>query len=178
MVTNQEQTPAAPEQVSPPPVQEAPANRESVDHKLMQFELDGEFYGLDILKIREINGMMDITGVPQTPDFVKGLINLRGKVIPVLDLRLKFGLPEKAYTDRTAIIVVEIKTISGLVQMGIVVDTVSEVVNIPARDIEPVPDFGARLKSDYILSLAKIKDVVVIILDIDRVLTDEDLILS
>lgn len=144
----------------------------------MQFELAGEYYGLDILKVREINGMMDITGVPQTPNFVRGLINLRGKVIPVLDLRLKFGLPEKPYTDRTAIIVVEIKTLSGLVQMGIVVDTVSEVVNIAQKDIEPPPNFGSPLKSDYILGMAKTRIGVIVILDIDRILTDEDLILG
>ncbi len=80
------------------------------DHKCLQFELDGEYYGVDILKVREINGMMDITAVPQTPRFMKGLINLRGKVVPVIDLRLKFGLAESEYDERTSIIVIEFKS--------------------------------------------------------------------
>jgi len=145
------------------------------ENKLLQFELDGEFYGVDILKVREINGMMDITAVPQTPIFMKGLINLRGKVVPVIDLRLKFGLAESEYDERTSIIVIEFKSIHGQVQMGIVVDTVSEVINIPAANIEPAPNFGARLKSEYIRGMAKTKDKVIIILDIDLILTDEEL---
>lgn len=145
------------------------------ENKFLQFELDGEFYGVDILKVREINGMMDITAVPQTPVFMKGLINLRGKVVPVIDLRLKFGLSEWDYDERTSIIVIEFKSIHGQVQMGIVVDTVSEVVNIPAENIEPAPNFGVRLKSEYIKGMAKTKGGVVIILDIDLILTDEEL---
>ncbi len=145
------------------------------DNKFLQFELDGEYYGVDILKVREINGMMDITAVPQTPSFMKGLINLRGKVVPVIDLRLKFGLREAEYDERTSIIVIEFRSIHGQVQMGIVVDTVSEVINIPARNIESAPNFGVRLKSDYIRGMAKAKDRVIIILDIDLILTDEEL---
>ena len=153
---------------------EAPA-RVELENKLLQFELAGEFYGVDILKVREINGMMDITAVPQTPVFMKGLINLRGKVVPVIDLRLKFGLPETDYDERTSIIVIEFKSIHGQVQMGIVVDTVSEVINIPAANIESAPNFGARLRSEYIRGMAKTKDKVIIILDIDLILTDEEL---
>ncbi|MDY6851015.1 MAG: chemotaxis protein CheW [Thermodesulfobacteriota bacterium] len=146
--------------------------------KYLTFELADENYGLEILKVREIIGMMDITPVPQTPKFVKGLINLRGKVIPVVDLRLKFDLPEKKYTERTAIIVVDIRVSSGLVQMGIVVDSVSEVMNISEADIEDTPNFGTGLKTDYIFGLAKAKGRVIILLDIDIVLTDEDLTLA
>ncbi len=145
------------------------------DNKCLQFELDGEYYGVDILKVREINGMMDITAVPQTPRFMKGLINLRGKVVPVIDLRLKFGLAEAEYDERTSIIVIEFKSIHGQVQMGIVVDTVSEVINIPGKNIEPAPNFGARLKSEYIKGMAKTRERVIIILDIDLILTDEEL---
>lgn len=145
------------------------------DLKFLRFELAGEYYGLDILKIMEINGMMDITAVPQTPRFLKGLINLRGKVIPVIDLRLKFGLPEEAYTERTSIIVIEFQTIVGNTQMGIVVDQVSEVITINAGDIEPAPEFGTRLKSEYIKGMAKTKTQVIIILDIDLILTDQEL---
>ena len=151
----------------------------AVDHsqelKFLRFELAGEYYGLDILKIMEINGMMDITAVPQTPKFMKGLINLRGKVIPVIDLRLKFGLPEEQYTERTSIIVIEFKTIAGTTQMGIVVDQVSEVITINAADIDPAPEFGTRLKSEYIKGMAKTKTQVIIILDIELILTDQEL---
>jgi purine-binding chemotaxis protein CheW len=150
-----------------------------VDHgqdlKFLRFELAGEYYGLDILKIMEINGMMDITAVPQTPKFMKGLINLRGKVIPVIDLRLKFGLPEEPYSERTSIIVIEFKTIAGSTQMGIVVDQVSEVITINAADIDPAPEFGTRLRSEYIKGMAKTKTQVIIILDIDLILTDQEL---
>ena len=145
------------------------------DAKFLQFELAGEYYGVDILKVREINGLMDITAVPQTPVFMKGLINLRGKVIPVIDLRLKFGLAEIEYNERTTIIVIEFKSMHGLVQMGIVVDMVSEVISIDPANIEPAPNFGAKLKSEYIQGMAKTKANVIIILDIDLILTDEDL---
>lgn len=145
------------------------------ESKYLQFELDGEYYGVDILKVREINGMMDITAVPQTPRFMKGLINLRGKVVPVIDLRLKFGLAEADYDERTSIIVIEFKSIYGQVQMGILVDTVSEVVSIPSKNIESAPNFGTRMRSEYIKGMAKTKGRVVIILDIDLILTDEEL---
>ncbi|MDR1545588.1 MAG: chemotaxis protein CheW [Deltaproteobacteria bacterium] len=147
----------------------------SRDLKFLRFELAEEYYGLDILKIMEIIGMMEITAVPQTPQFLKGLINLRGKVIPVIDLRLKFGLPEQTYTERTSIIVIEFRTVNGTTQMGIVVDRVSEVTTISEGDIDPPPDFGARLKNEYIKGMAKSRNNVLIILDIDLILTDEEL---
>jgi len=143
--------------------------------KFLQFQLDGELYGIAISKVREINGLMDITAVPQTPVFMKGLINLRGKVVPVIDLRLKFGLAETVYDARTSIIVIEFQAIHGHVQMGIIVDTISEVIGLSERQIEPAPNFGARLKKEYIRGVAKIRERVVIILDIDLILTDEDL---
>ncbi len=152
-----------------------PGSERDHEMKCLQFELDNELYGVDILKIKEINGMMDITAVPQTPTFMKGLINLRGKVVPVIDLRLKFGLPEVEPDERTSIIVIEFRATCGSVQMGIVVDTVSEVIAIPQSTIEPAPNFGTRLKSEYILGLAKVRDRVVIVLDIDLILTDEEL---
>jgi purine-binding chemotaxis protein CheW len=161
-----------PEQIHPNTDQADDADQ---DNKFLQFELDSEFYGISITKVREINALMDITAVPQTPVFMKGLINLRGKVVPVLDLRLKFGLDEAAYDKRTSIIVIEFKSIHGLVQMGIIVDTVSEVISLSERQIEPAPNFGSRLKIEYIKGVAKIHDRVVIILDIDLILTDEDL---
>jgi len=155
-------------------VVKAMVNREG---KYLTFSLAGEEYGIGILKIKEIIGMMAITTVPRTPAFVKGVINLRGKVIPVVDLRLKFGMEEMGYTERTCIIVVEIAGQGGSVLIGIVVDSVSEVLNIKATDIEETPTFGARLDTDYILGMAKMNGGVKILLDIDRVLSEKDITL-
>jgi len=143
--------------------------------KYLTFNLANEEYGIGILKVKEIIGMMTITPVPQTPSFVKGVINLRGKVIPVIDLRLKFGMEEIEYDERTSIIVVEVRGGADTVQIGIVVDSVSEVVNIKNEDIENTPTFGTRLDTDYILGMAKMGGGVKILLDIDQVLTDEEI---
>ena len=150
----------------------AMADREG---KYLTFTMDNEEYGIGILKIKEIIGMMPITSVPQTPAFVKGVINLRGKVIPVVDLRLGFGMDSIEYTERTCIIVVEIEGGSGTVMIGIVVDAVSEVMNIKAEDIEDTPTFGTKLNTDYILGMAKMEGGVKILLGIDRVLSDEEI---
>jgi purine-binding chemotaxis protein CheW len=143
--------------------------------KYLTFTLASEDYGIGILKIKEIIGMMPITSVPQTPSFVKGVVNLRGKVIPVVDLRLKFGIPAIDYTERTCIIVVEISGQSGAIKIGIVVDAVSEVLNIKGEDIENTPAFGSRVNTDYILGMTKMGDRVKILLDIDKVLSTQDL---
>ncbi|MFH2064358.1 MAG: chemotaxis protein CheW [Pseudomonadota bacterium] len=145
--------------------------------KYLTFTLSGEDYGIGILKIKEIIGMMPVTTMPQTPAFVKGVINLRGKVIPVMDLRLRFGMDAMEYTERTCIIVVEIDGSSGTIQIGIVVDSVSEVLNIKGEDIEETPAFGTKLNTDYILGMAKMEGGVKILLDIDRVLTSNELAL-
>ncbi len=143
------------------------------DGKYLTFSMADEEYGIGILKIKEIIGMMPITTVPQTPEFVKGVINLRGKVIPVMDLRLRFGMESIDYTERTCIIVVEIEGAAGTVQIGIVVDSVSEVLNIKSEEIEDAPTFGTQLNTDYILGMAKMDGGVKILLDIDRVLGAE-----
>jgi purine-binding chemotaxis protein CheW len=142
--------------------------------KYLTFMLADEEYGIGILTVREIIGMMPITSVPQTPPFVKGVINLRGKVIPVVDLRLKFGINATDYTERTCIIVVEIPSEIGTLQIGIVVDAVSEVLNIKGEDVEATPSFGSTLNTSYILGMAKIEGSVKILLDIDQVLTGEE----
>ena len=142
--------------------------------KYLTFSLAGEEYGIGILKIKEIIGMMPITCVPQTPDFIKGVVNLRGKVIPVMDLRLRFGMPANAYSERTCIIVVEIDGPAGAVQVGVVVDAVSEVLNIKAEEIEATPAFGTRFNTDFILGMAKMNGGIKILLDIDRVLGSEE----
>jgi purine-binding chemotaxis protein CheW len=141
--------------------------------KYLTFSLSGEEYGISILKVKEIIGIMPVTHVPQTPDFVKGVINLRGKVIPVVDLRLRFALQAAAYT---CIIVVEVAGASGHVMMGIVVDAVSEVLNIRGADIENTPAFGVRLNTDFILGMAKAAGGIKILLEIDKVLNSEDLV--
>ncbi|MFH1985017.1 MAG: chemotaxis protein CheW [Pseudomonadota bacterium] len=143
--------------------------------KYLTFTLANEEYGIGILKIKEIIGMMPITSVPQTPEFVKGVINLRGKVIPVLDLRLRFGMKEIDYTERTCIIVVEVDSHNGHVEIGIVVDSVSEVLNIRGTDIEDTPTFGTKLDTSYILGMAKMEGGVKILLDIDCVLARKEI---
>jgi chemotaxis signal transduction protein len=206
------------------------------DGKYLTFKLADEEYGIGILKIKEIIGMLPITFVPRTPGFVKGVINLRGKVIPVVDLRLRFGMAENDYSERTCIIVIEAQAshmakcwkakncnkkdcpayenkdlrcwmhsgtfcrdeIQGsyhekieacrkcdfyksenerlaVLTMGIVVDSVSEVLNIKAEEIEDTPNFGTRLNTDYILGMAKMEGGVKILLDIDRVLCVEEI---
>ena len=147
------------------------------DGKYLTFSLADEEYGLGILKVKEIIGMMPVTSIPRTPEYVKGVINLRGKVIPVLDLRLRFGIAASDYTERTCIIVVEIQKGGGAIMVGIVVDSVSEVLNIKGEEIEATPTFGAKLNTDYILGMAKVENRVKILLDIDRVLSEEEIII-
>jgi purine-binding chemotaxis protein CheW len=143
--------------------------------KYLTFELGHEEFGIQVLKVREIMGIQDITAVPQTPAYVKGVINLRGKVIPVVDLRLKFGLPEIEYTQRTCIIVVQVPGEAGPMLMGVVVDGVSEVLNLSGADIEDTPDFGQGVTTSYLLGMAKMKGKVKILLDIDQVLTTKEI---
>ncbi|MGQ9634488.1 MAG: chemotaxis protein CheW [Bryobacteraceae bacterium] len=153
------------------------AQTEKSDHragKYLAFQLGQEEFAIQVLKVREIMGVQDITAVPQTPHYVKGVINLRGKVIPVVDLRLKFGLPEAAYTQRTCIIVVQVSHGSGSMLMGIVVDGVSEVLTLTGADIEDTPDFGHGITVPYLLGMAKTKEGVKILLDIDQVLSTQE----
>ena len=148
-------------------------NREG---KYLTLFLAGEEYGIGIRKVKEIIGMMAITPVPQTPDFIKGVINLRGKVIPVIDMRLKFRMQDAGYSERTCIIVVEVAASEKKIAMGIIVDAVSEVLNIKAGEIAETPDFGTRLDMEFILGMAKSGNSVKILLDIDRVLGIEEIV--
>ncbi len=143
--------------------------------KYLTFALAHEEYGLEILKVREIIGYMDITAVPQTPHHVKGVINLRGQVIPVIDLRAKFGMETTEVTEETCIIVVEISQGGRKFSTGIVVDHVQEVLDIAGEDIEESPQFGSNFDADFILGMGKIGDSVKILLDIDRVLGGDEL---
>ena len=142
--------------------------------KYLTFALASEEYGLPVLKVREIIKVMPITAVPQVPSHVRGVINLRGKVIPVIDLRQKFGLPSQADTEQTCIVVVQVEATRQTIMMGLLVDGVSEVLNIAAQEIEDPPAFGQQIRIDYMRGVAKVKGTVKILLDIDRVLTAEE----
>jgi purine-binding chemotaxis protein CheW len=143
--------------------------------KYLTFMLGREEFAIQVLKVREIMGIQEITAVPQTPAHVKGVINLRGKVVPVVDLRLKFGLPEIEYTQRTCIIVVQVLSGGIALHTGIIVDAVSEVLNLAAGDIEDTPDFGGgNSAANYLLGMAKVKGKVKILLDIDRLLSCQE----
>ena len=143
--------------------------------KFLTFSLAGEDYGLEILKVQEIIGVMNITPIPRTPDFVKGVMNLRGKIIPVIDLRSKFGMDEIEQTEETCIIVVQVVRSDRHLTMGVVVDRVYEVVDITTKQIEGAPSFGTAVDTDYILGMGKLDDKVVILLDVDRVLTSGEI---
>ena len=143
--------------------------------KYLTFILAGEIYGMGILKVKEIVCMMPISPIPETPEFVKGVINLRGRIIPVVDLRLKFDLEPVPYTDRTCIIITEIDARASTVLMGLVVDSVSEVANIAKKQVDAAPVSGFGGDTDYILGMAKTDDGLKILLNIDRVLDFEDL---
>ena len=146
----------------------------AVAGKYLTFMLAGESYGIAVLKIREIIRLVEITSVPQMPAHVVGVINLRGKIIPVVDLRIKFGLKKAEASERTCIVVVQhTRASGGTSQMGLVVDAVEEVTNIAQADIEPPPDFGTKCDTEYILGMAKIKGKVKTLLDIDRVVASD-----
>jgi purine-binding chemotaxis protein CheW len=143
--------------------------------KYLTFALGPEEYGLEIIKVREIIGYIEVTAVPQTPHHVKGVINLRGQVIPVVDLRAKFGMETAEVTDQTCIVVVEISQGAHNFNTSIVVDYVQEVLDIDGQDIEDAPEFGASVDTDFILGMGKIEDSVKILLDINKVLGGDDL---
>lgn len=145
--------------------------------RYLSFILDDEEYCIDILKIKEIMGMTEITKIPQTPQFIKGVINLRGQIIPIIDLRLKFEINAKDYTERTCIVVVEIPYKEQITLMGIVVDKIQEVINIPKEKISNVPYINTKIKSEYIEGIAESGDTIKIILDITKVLTEEEFVL-
>lgn len=151
------------------------ADMSELSGKYLTFHLGDEGYGLEILKVQEIIGMLEITKIPQTPNYVKGVINLRGKVIPVIDLRLKFGMPEQGLTRKTCIIVVQVQKSDTALIIGIVVDEVSEVLNISGEQIEAAPSLGMQVNTHFILGMAKTESAVKILLDIDKVLSAEEM---
>ena len=144
--------------------------------KYLTFVLDGEEYGLEILTVREIIGLMAITVVPRTPNYVRGVINLRGKIIPVVDLRVKFGMQAIETTEETCISVVEVTRNDRSVEMGILVDRVSEVLDIAGEEIDDTPSFGGGFNASFILGMAKAKDSVKILLNIDAVMSGDEIV--
>jgi purine-binding chemotaxis protein CheW len=150
----------------------AQTGMESKEGKYLTFALGSEEYGLEIMKVREIIGFIEVTEVPQTPHHVKGVINLRGQVIPVVELRAKFGMESTEVTEETCIIVVETVNADRSFSTGIVVDQVKEVLDIKGQDIEAPPEFGAAVDTDFIMGMGKIGERVKILLDINRVLGD------
>jgi len=141
----------------------------------LTLRLGKETYGIPVLKVQEIIGRTEITEVPRMPTFIKGVINLRGKIIPLMDLRLKFNLEEKEYTDRTVFVVLEVTLGEKKRQMGIVVDSVSEVVKLEDAMIEPPPRYGFEVDSDFIIGMGKQNEKVIMLLDIEKVLTENEL---
>jgi purine-binding chemotaxis protein CheW len=164
--------PAATQPAAAPAAPESPLAR--LAGKYMTFKLAEEEYGLEILKVREIIGFMDITRVPRSPGFIRGVINLRGKVIPVVDLRMKFGMSATEPTEQTVIIVVQCQHRDRALTMGVLVDQVLEVLSIDAGQIEPPPALGASVDTSFILGVGKAEKRVIFLLDIGRVLTDGD----
>jgi purine-binding chemotaxis protein CheW len=142
--------------------------------KYLTFALANEEYGVPVLRVREIIKMMDITQVPQVPAHIRGVLNLRGKVIPVADLRIKFGFATADSSPRACIIVVDVGLAGGRMMMGVIVDEVSDVLSIAADAIQPTPEFGDRVCTDYMIGMAKVKGTVKILLDLDRVLGTDD----
>ncbi|MCL2063548.1 MAG: chemotaxis protein CheW [Candidatus Cloacimonetes bacterium] len=159
-------------------------NPKTNEGKYLTFNLLEEQYGISVYDIMQIIAIPNIIKIPQTPHYVKGVINLRGKIIPVMDLRLRFSLPEQEYDDKTSIIVISLHTISSLQNtfqedqetfVGIIVDKVLEVIDIHANDIESKPTFGVELDTDFILAMAKVKNIVVTLLDMGKILTSREL---
>ena len=165
--TQQALVPAAPARVSA-------GGGTAEQQQYLTFTLGDEMFAIGILSIREIIEYGHLTDVPMTPPFIRGVINLRGAVVPVVDLTVRFGREPKETTKRTCIVIIEIETEKGRQEMGIVVDAVSAVVEIAAGDIEPPPEFGARIRIDFILGMGKVDGNFVILLDVDKVLSVDE----
>ena len=159
--------------------QEVAVAREQEQSQYLTFLLGGEMFAIDILNIKEIIEYGSLTTVPMMPEFIRGVINLRGAVVPVVDLSVRFGRKSVEVTKRTCIVIIEIETEGEWQDVGVVVDSVSEVLEIPQSEIEPAPAFGARIRADFIQGMGKINGRFVVILNADRVLSvDEMAVLS
>lgn len=152
----------------------APESLKKLAGKYLTFVLGNEAYGIAVLKVREIIRLIDITPVPRMPRHIRGVINLRGKVVPILDLRLRFALSDAAMNEHTCTIVSQVTFPNGVVAMtGFVVDNMEEVLQIQPDELEPAPDFGAQLDTEFIVAMAKVKGGVKVLLDIDKIVASE-----
>ncbi|MDH5435472.1 MAG: chemotaxis protein CheW [Gammaproteobacteria bacterium] len=142
--------------------------REDDGAQFLSFILAGEHYGIDILRVQEIKGWTPVTRVPQTPDFMKGVLNLRGTVVPIIDMRMRFALEEVEYTPLTVVIVMSVQSDTGDRLVGIVVDAVSDVLNVGVDEIKPTPDFGETVSTEFIKGLASVEEKMVMLLDVDK----------
>lgn len=146
--------------------------------RYLNFIIDKEKYCIDITLIREIMAMTELTPIPQTPDFVSGVINLRGKIIPIIDLRLKFGLPYREYTNRSCIVVVElVDQNEQATHLGLIVDTIHEVINISESKIYQLPLINSRIESDYIKGMVEIEGQIMVVLDIESIVGEDEFVL-
>ena len=141
----------------------------------LTFILAGEEYGVDILRVQEIKGWDDVTPIPNTPDYVKGVINLRGAIIPIVDLRQRFGMSELEYGPTTVMIILKVQNDERERIMGVVVDAVSEVYNINGTELQPPPEFGGVIKTEFLRGLASVEEKMIIVLDIDHLLNAKEM---
>ena len=142
--------------------------------KHLVFRLEGEEYGFPILRVQEIVQWMELTRVPRVPDFILGVINLRGKVVPVIDLHARFGLPPAPVTSRTCIVVLQVPRETGMLVSGVVADDVTEVLDVPAEQIEPPPEFGARVNTEFIAGIVRAEGRVILLLNTEKILDNRD----
>ncbi len=148
-------------------------NNEVASGKYLTFLLGKERYGVEVLKVQEIIGVNKITMVPKSPPYLKGVINLRGKIIPIVDLRIKLNMKETTYDEKTCFIVMNLTINEVELSVGVVVDTVLEVINFEAQNIQPVPDYGYHIDTSFILGMGKIEENVVILIDINKTLEED-----
>ena len=148
---------------------------ESQRQQYLTFSLDGEAYGVDILRVQEIKGWTPVTHIPNTPEYIRGILNLRGTIVPIIDMRMRFNLQRTEYTPVTVIIVLSVQTADGIHIIGIVVDAVSDVIDVMPDDIKPSPDFGEAVHTEFISGLAAMDKQMVMLLNIDKMLSNDEL---
>lgn len=151
------------------------AGQEAEGSQYLTFMLAGENYGVDILRVQEIKGWAPVTRIPNTPEHLRGVLNLRGTIVPIIDMRMRFDLEDAEYTALTVIIVLSIHTEKGERVIGVVVDSVSDVLNVKPEDIKPTPDFGSGVDTEFLNGLAASGDDMVMLLDVDKMLSSDEL---
>lgn len=144
-------------------------------NQYLTFKLSGETYAVSILRLREIIDFTELTNVPLVPQFIRGVLNLRGRVVPVIDLAVRFSSRPSEVGKRTSIVIAEVSDGDELIEVGIIVDGVNDVLEIPHSEIEPAPSFGLQIRTDFILGMGKVNDSFLVLLDIDKVLSVEEL---